>query len=847
MVGKLERNRFSQGINPQISTGASGGAAQTKQTEGAGEVLRYSPGQASALLGSGSPVLGRRITTEEFIEKVKLAKEAIVNAPRFEIAFQEQILKDPILSTAFGGYLELVRSGTLGVSAEKKLDAEVMFNRQQVVQFLETFQMKLEALKETRESTPVDLTQLGLRLIQRNNDIQETIASPLENAPTLKEMAALQTLDTEQKKTFLVRLAKAAIQEVSVEANRTPEKRTAALDTLEHALRSLVSLGETGDSFREYLGEASRLAKELDGTGSARRIKVEAIRLSSTKETDRKAATGRVEVMMNELVETRKKSQAAGTKLTPEQIASFHAILEASKRSRTLFEKMPDFIESITGAPTTQKGDAAEYTASGEEIAAKQQMTAVYVASLQTVYPNLTEKEDRDAHRAACEHAQGLILEHIGTDLSANISVLIGQLTRHPELSEKALELLAPEFISNESYRLNAASSAVIALLENRQIDPAYKLFTSQIFDTKDKQSLVRQGNVFSKATQVAIQTQMGVKATEVATDWLATAHIRAIEASTQNPPNLPAIKETLRNLTSGEFKLDGQSAADLIGKIQAAFQPQGTQHMDFLPGMIALLAQHPESDAAMSKAKELIELGMQELASAGKGNVKTNFHVQYAYNISLAAVDLLEAVSKCEQLSGFIKPLAQSIVDYQMQDAAIPYFQRIGKLGQFADKDDLARLPQIADANLPKVALALSSEVSTTQYARELIARFATANSDVEIKDLTPDQRNGFLQVEAAARLAVPNLMSAKALVGLVKAFQAKEVPKEALMVARAQLPREIIDQALKMIDSAEIRDFLTGTGGRKARDKAGEVPDEAERLPVAVVQGAAKPPKEE
>lgn len=844
MVGKLERNRFSQGITPQISTG---GTAQAKHTEAAGEVLRYSAQQAGALLGSGSPVLGRRITTEEFIAKVKQAKEAIVNAPRFEIAFQEQILKDPILSTAFGGYLELVRSGTLGVSAEKKLDAEVIFNRQQVVQFLETFQMKLEALKETREATPVDLTQLGLRLIQRNNDIQETIASPLENAPALKEMAALDVLGPEQQKTFLLRLAKAAVQEVSVEANRTPEKRTAALDTLEHALRKLVSLGETGDTFREYFGEAMRLAKELDGNGTARRIKVEAIRLSSTKDTDRKAASGRIESMMGELTEARKKTQTAGTNLSAEQIASFGAVLEASKRSRTLFEKMPDFIELITGAPSAAKGDAAEYAASQAEIQAKQQMTAAYVGSIGAVFPSLTEASDRDAHKAACEHAQGLILEHVGTDLSPNISVLIGQLTRHPELSEKALELLGAEFITNDTYRLNAASSAVIALLENRQIDAAYKLFTSQIFDTKDAQSLVRQGNVFSKATQVAIDSQMDVKASQVSTEWLATAHIRAVEASTQNPPNLLAIKETLKNLTRGEFKLDGQSAADLIGKIQQAFAEQGTQHMDFLPGMISLLAQHPESDAAMSKAKELIELGMQELQSAGKGTVKTKFHTNYQYDISLAAVDLLEAVSKCEQLSGFIKPLAQTIVDYQMPSASLAYFQRIGKLGQFADKDDLSRLPTVDDASLPKVALALSFDVSTTQYARELIARFATAHNDAEIKDLTPEQRAGFLQVEAAARLAVPNLMSAKALVGLVKAFQAKEVPKEALMVARAQLPREIIEQALKLIDNAEIRDFLTGTGGRKARDKGGEVPDESERLPVAVVQGSAKPPKEE
>jgi hypothetical protein len=854
MVIKFDRqNRFNQtGVQPQ-GVGAPAaqrtkGAEQTGAVKGADQ-LRFSKAQASTMLGASSPVMARRITTEEFIEKVKQAKEQIVNAPRFDIAFQEQILNDPILSNAFGGYLELIRAGQLNVGAEKALDAEVVFNRQQVVQFLETFQAKLEDLKLTREATPVNLTQLGLQLIQRNGDIQETVAHPLEHAATLRQMSELKSLDPEQRKSFLLRLAKAAVQEVSVEANRTPETRQAALEQLEYSLRNLVGMGETNETFRQYLGEAQRLAKELDGpTGNARKVQVEAIRLSSPKEAEQKAAGARIEVTMRELLATRNELQKKGQNLDGPQLETFTAVLEASKRSKALFAQMPAFIEAVTGAPQDAEGKAADYKPSAHETKTKQAMVATFVGALGTVYPKLEDKAERAAHLGACEEAQGLILQFIGTDQSTNIAALIGQLTRHPDQAAKALEMLSADFIPKDANRLNAAAWAIGGLLENRQIDLAYNLFHDPVFEKKDAQSLVRQGNVFVKATRTAIETKMDVKAGEPAIEWLATSHLRVVEASTGNPHNLPAVKEMLKALTDGDFKLDGQSAADLVGKIQQTFQQFNTLHMDFLSGMVALLAQHPESEASMKKAKELLEHGLGEINQGHKNQVNTQFNGQnYPFDFTKAAIDLLQTVSKSEQLSGFIKPIAEALVRMQAGHVTLGLADRIAKLGPYADKDELARSIPVGDAQLPMVAMSLATDVATTQYARELIAKFADKNFEREIKDLEPQDRGNFLVAEAAARLAVPNLITGKALVGLVKAFQAREVPQEALQLAKTQLPKEIIEQVLGQIDSAEIRDFLMGRGGRKARNDQGAGPDNAERLPVAVVQGEAKPPKDD
>ena len=43
-----------------------------------------------------------------------------------------------------------------------------------------------------------------------------------------------------------------------------------------------------------------------------------------------------------------------------------------------------------------------------------------------------------------------------------------------------------------------------------------------------------------------------------------------------------------------------------------------------------------------------------------------------------------------------------------------------------------------------------------------------------------------------------------------------------------------------------AEIRDFLSGRGGRRNKDGSAQPEDPAERIPVAVVSGAVPPPED-
>ncbi|MBK6688423.1 MAG: hypothetical protein IPG45_28375 [Deltaproteobacteria bacterium] len=840
----IRRTRFQQNGALQQQNELQG----SKGIQSSGEANFEFPSSAlQAFLGPNSRLNAKRITTEDFIAKVKAAKEQIINAEGFDIAFQNAILQDPVLATAFGGYLELINAGQVAATDKKKQEAHFAASRKQVVDFLDTFQAKLEEFKLLRDSTPESLTETGLKLIQRNTDIQEARETPLENAQTYRALVDLGSLTDEQKRPFLVRLAKAAVQSVSNEANRTPEQLTGALAQLNHALTRLTRTAPLDETGREYFGEALRLAQVLDGpSGRSNQVRVQAIRLQSPDDKERKTAIARLSAIQTELLEAREKAQKQGANLNVAQLETARALVTASGASNALFEKVPDLIERLAGTPLDEAGPAGGYKPSAAETQAKGEITEIYVESIAKVFPSLDTPAAKAAHLEACEHAQSLLLEQIAQDQSSNIATLVGQLTRHPEKVEQAIELLAPEYIANAQSRLNASAATVVALLGNGQLDAAYQLFHGPNFAQADEFSPARELTMLSKATAVGIAQKMELKCAEPTLEWIANAHQRAIEvALLQEPYQVVGLPAVLKGLIGNDFRIDAQTTVDLVGRVEAAFDANGATPISYvLPVLIELCAQHPESLGAMNKAQDLVQRQIGLFTGGYVGQRQDKYgEAPVPHNTTQAAVDTLEVLSRSEQLSGMIKPMAEVIIQKHPAQGTPLLSERIPKLGKYADKDELARSLPLNNQEA-SVALALAGEATTTQFARELIAKKTHAALGVEVKDLTEAQIADMLRLEAAARLAVPNLITAKALVGLVKAFQQQQVPREALELARTYYPQEIIKEVLAQIDSADMRDYLVGKKRVRA-DKSGE-PDAKEAVPVAVVGGGTVPTAE-
>ncbi len=860
---------FTTGIQGQFETRRPAASLVTASSGAGTDVVRFSREAAAAFLGHDAAVGAvPRLTTEEFKAKVQQAHAEILKADRFDIAFQEKILNDPYMSRAFGGYLERVRADQVGpISAEKKADAEVVFGRMQILTFLEQFAAKLDELKARREDTPVDLMQLGLKLIQRNGDIQETVDTPLATAGIIQHMGGLGGLSASERATFLERLAKAAVQDLAVQDKRTPQHRAAALSHLQYALGKLNSLGEGKGIVAQYFPEAERIAKELDGAeGTANQFATLAIYLESQDPKTRALAQGRIEELAQKIIAKRKEGVEAGRPANGLENQAFNSLTTIAASSKELFAKVPDWIDAMTGRGLGAEGQKAEaYKPGAGEIATRDASLARFLNDLGKVYSSLEAPADKDAHRKLCEQAQALILESVGKDLSPHITVLVGQLTRHPDLAPKAIELLAPEFIADATMRATAAASAVCGLLDNGQYELAYELFNGPVLtEAKDAQWTSRQAQIFAKATQVAIKTKLDFDCAQPVKEWLATAYLRNVEvAFVHQAPNFRSVKDTLAALSGEGFQMDAQSALDLVGKVQQAQEkfPTNFNHERwdgqavniklrlglFAPELVSFLAKHPNDVACMDKAKQIIELVLHE--NQQHGNRQDTDPVGYMHQHLL---DILDVASRCEPLSGFVQPIVQAYIHrninetkrYGRPSQPLPFIERVPTLGKLADKDQLARMITPNDHNeRASMALALAGQVETTDYARELVAAFAEANLGREIKDLTDIDRQSFMVAEAAARRSLPNLQTEKATVGLIKAFQQGKAPKEALTLVKTYMPQEIIKSVLQQIDSAEIRDFLEGKV-RHNKGDASQKPGAGEVIPVAVVgAGGAVP----
>jgi hypothetical protein len=295
--------------------------------------------------------------------------------------------------------------------------------------------------------------------------------------------------------------------------------------------------------------------------------------------------------------------------------------------------------------------------------------------------------------------------------------------------------------------------------------------------------------------------------------------------------------------------KLDPQQTEDLVGKVQQQVTAASFPLTPFVPALVGLLGQHPDSIEAMNKVKELVEVYLRERPTypAAANGANVNWHAKpssFPFDASRVGLDLLEAVSKLQLASGNVRRVAEAVLtDATMK---IPFAERLPLLGEFAIKEELAAMlnAETIPASIPQIALPLATVDATLEVARDLIGRYAELHLGKEVKDLDDATRNGLVQLEAALRIAVPNLMTAKALVGLVKAVQQEQKPGTVLQLLRTNAPQELIKEVLTSIDDAAIRDFLEGKPRRERRNEATR-PDVGERIPVPTVEDGAQRPQ--
>lgn len=794
-------------------------------------------------LGAEASVFAERITTDQFKAKILEAKSAIVDAERFDVAFQERILQDPLLLSAFKGYLSAIMAGTAKANARKKTDAEVVDNRISVMEFLKFFESKLEDMKDLRDSADVDMTQLGLEVIDRNADIQTYLEDPMELVGTMRAMAALPKLEEGAQKSFLQRMAKAAVQSVSIAEHRTPERREEAFRVLTESLGKLVELGTPKSEVSSYFRETTRIAKEIDGEdGKAHQIRAEALFLGSSKATDRKAALAKIEGHVGELVAA---ADARSAALSQPQMDAFRALVDVARKDPTLFLTVPDRLSRLREAKPAE--DGTPYKPHGNEVKLFNELVASFVKSIGQAFPDISDKAAAAGHVEACELAQGLLLETIAANQDQPMSALVEQLTRHADLAEKASEIIT-DIIQDPGAKLNAAESAIRGFLGNGQLDAAHDLFHDEkVWGAGDDGgNTARQLRIFDKATEVGLsmlEEKGKLEGSEPTQEWVASAYMRGIDVCLEGTkPDLAAVSSILSRLADAKTPLTVEQTEDVVSKFRTKCEENGYPITPFLPGLVGMLAQHADDVGAMNSANELIDRAVDD-----QGSFQGAQHAPWKgqnMRIELRGPTLsaLARISDTEMLSGNVRRLAKAMVD-AAPDAGLALAERLPDFGKFANKEELAALVD-AQRDEPRAALAFANTLETTKMARDLVVNFVEQHIGTDAADMDPTVRIGMVKMEAALRMAVPNLMTEKAMVGLVRAVQAAKAPRESLRLLKSHAPRDLITKVLEQIDDAHVRDYLSGVS--RPKKVAANPPDVGEGIPVNVVEGSAKPPKE-
>jgi hypothetical protein len=845
------RNRFQPAI---VSEGPATKTAVVSKVVSKTDGLTFTPEQVGRFMGNDRAVFASAISVEEFQAKLLEVKNKIYGAADFSMAFMQEVLQDRILGKAFLDYVRAMDTVDVN-NAAKRSSAKVVYSRFEIESFLEVFPKRLEELKQQRQDTPLDMMAVGGSIIARNRDIQAAHSEPLGAAQVLTRLMQWEKLPEDARTEFALELAQAAVKHQSL--TPSDESQTGeALTRLTSALAVLANLKDR-KGVAEYYPEAIRMAATLDGpTGLARQLQVVGALLSSSDKKTAKEAAATIQGKMQILLEARRTAELSNVPLDNAQLLAFRQVLTQAKKDPGLFEQMPDFIEALTSHPdlrvdasnataadATAQGKTQIYKASAEESACQQAMLTDFVQNLSLVFPDLKATAVADKHKELCKTTQSLILGLLQHDQAANISCLVKELSRHTDLAAGAAGLIDATIIPDVTQRLMAAKELVLGCLENRQIDVAWNHFTGALWSDDDGQNTHRQASIFAKAAEVVVESQGNIEGSRPALRWLsesATSGIKAaLDPSSQAGPNLDAARKILNLMAKDyeDFRLPPDQSVDLVNQVMTAVNDTNYPglHEACLRVLARALTADPNHAGCLNLAKTLAD----QVLTAGAA-FKKPYPAKFAagtVNVDMIPVllDAAQACSESRPLSGWVRPLVENLLENQLTPHQA-LANRLHAFGEFADKETLARLiPLTPSGASPQLAMALAAEPETTQQAREMVAAVWQSLAEVPVPTLTPAQRVGLLDCEAALRLAVPNLKSEESLRGLLTGFQAKlaHASREVIELVPRFMPQELIDSVLKSLGDDELKGII-------ANARAGET------APAAAPEGTEAPPDE-
>lgn len=806
-------------------------------------------------------VFARELTAAQFRERIERVKASIYDAADFSMAFTKE-LDDPLVAKAFVRFMQAIQAGHATVKAQpadKRKSAQVMYSYLEVETFLEQFAATLEAMEQSKAESPVDVSSVGLQVMDRNAQIMANADTPIQMAGVLNEMSKLAGLKPADREKFLTQLADAAIGHVDKQENRTPEGRKQALQQLRAAIRGLVDNDSAMKIINPYLKRAEEISKEQDGdTGRAEQIRTIGLLSFSTSGPTKTRAERALFEHYTALMDLRYEAQDANRQLSGEEIEGFKALLESSMFVPKLFAQMPELIEALTNHPKladearraeeaaaaqeaeaadgAAEADAAEaapaegeatadgteaqvYTPSAAELDAQQQMLTTFLASLQKMFPDISDGEAKAQHISLTRKGNSLILDGMNFDQSANFANQVRQLTRHPDAAMDALDLIS--VIPDLTHQLDAAKAAVISAIENRNLDAAYDLYHNEVFTEDDGKNLGRQADMLAAVSRVVLETKGDLEGSRPAMTWAGRAHTVGVEQALKaNPRNNAALRQILDLLAADweDWRLPPQDSIEFVAKVEKELKGDENYH-EFTPVLVGILAKHEDNVECMDKAKELLDRFRTTMESVAQqphiqvtvNGAATNVHPQNWF------VALLGTLSQNKTLSSFIRPLTETAFQHlAVGNMTVQYARAIPALGKYADKTMLARqldphMPNIPAAHQAQIALTLAASAETHQQAREIAIGFAQTHDGIDVQELDNDQRQAFFRVEGAIRMAVPNILTTDALTGLFKGYQSGQVAKEVIELVPMHLPDDLIEKVFAAMPNAdELRQII-------------------------------------
>lgn len=843
----LIQNRFAEAR--KVSTRGATVAPAADQRDR--EVLRFSAREFAAFSAHNNQVFAEALSVEEGYDMFRAALE-IRSAPDFTMAFTEKVLRNPLLRELFLHWITAVRNGAVPPNGEaRKLSSgNQIFSLIEVQAWLATVDEAMKKLKAAQAETPINVAALGLEVIDRKAEILKHAATPLASlAPTLQSVATTPGLDAATQRYFYGQIAEMAIAHVMPVDKRTPSDYASALTWLRSAVTGLSRADGKETVIDQTMREAIRIAKECDAPlkQSNEQIKTNAILLDSTDPKVVASGERAADAHRLQLMEMALEAQMTNVPLATPALSDFQALVEASSKSKTLLLKMPDLIEAITVHPALRpeapdRPQVPPYQASAEMINMQVTLTVSLLKNIAIVYPQGRPVDE--AHKDLVKKIQVLVAKSFALlgDQGPSLTLLVRELTRHPDLAIQAAEFVKPEWISNQTQRLDACQNLVVSALENGQVDAAKQHFDTR-FAEDDGKNRVREATIMATAAELVNRRRGDIEGSDPAVMWVSNAHTQGITAALKtNPPEVAAAKRILTVMATDyeDWALDARGSLALVDQV-LSWTNLWPNYLGLHPQLVRVLARHEGDEACMEKAKGLIQTLIENVSVHTEPLVIAANGGQFNWRMDESALEMLQVLGSTRKLSGFVMQLAEAFVAHQpLADNAGAYATTVAKLkGPPSLREKLAyvltdaMLQPLSDDQLAMVALAWAGAPETHQRARELIVKFNDKHAKTELNAIDADVQTAYIKMEGAVRLAVPGLMTEKTASDLFAGFRSANrlVRPETIEQAAKYMPRDLIDRILGNVDYAEAAEII----------QRGHVkPEEA---PAAATDAAATP----